>query len=545
MAQVPVFNTSPASSFYSYGAEAAALTVSATAPDGGIITYQWQMSRTGTGSWRNIPGQTGESYTPSTTLTGSTYYRVIATNTYTEISGLYPTESLYPSGALFPQMTRTVTTAAAISTTAKIYVAQRERTEAEKLSAYMAALRRPYTKLCRLRFLQPDGTTAFSVDNNPRNDRAKTFIQAGSISCNLQNGKRRSATVTLSNVNAEYDYNVNNIWFGQQVALDEGLILPGGEEYYIQQGVFYIEEPQEALNPNERTVTFPLTDKWSYLDGTLFGNLEGTYEVPVNTNIFEPIRAILALDRGNGQPVDSAAPIFTSYYNGMTQELPSGGTANLVQTPYTFREEGDGGTYASVCLGMAAMVNAWIGYDQTGALRVEPSQDDIVDTDKPVLWQFTLEEAQILGAAYTTQNADVYNDFIVIGQSLDSYAPPAGRATNMDVSSTTNIYTSLGRRTQRVSAAGYYTEQQCKDLAEWRLKRATVLNKSVSVSCIQMFHISENNLITIVRTDKPGSPVERHLIQGFTRPLTTTGAMTLTCTSVNDFPVATITGYPE
>lgn len=414
---------------------------------------------------------------------------------------------------------------------------------AARMLGYLRQLRTPFVKLCRLRFLQPDGSTAFALDNNPLNRRSGTFIQDGSITCNLQNGQRRTATVTLSNLDAEYDYNVNNIWFGQQIAIDEGLILPDGSEYYIQEGVFYIQEPQETFNPNLRTMTYPLVDKWSYLDGTLFGRLEATYEVPVGTNIFEPISAMLNLDRGNGYPIDNVTPIFTDYYNAKTQTLPNGSTVSLTDSPYTLRVDSDDGTYADVALGLAEMVNAWIGYDQTGALRVDPSQDDILDTNKPVLWRFSPNETQLLGATYTVKNAEVYNDYIVLGEKTDDNPQAAGRAQNLDPSSDTNVNI-IGRKTYRETASGYYTATQCKDLAEWKLKRATVLQKAVSISCIQMMHIFENSLVEIVRTDKPGDPVERHLIQGYTRPLTSNGTMTISAVSVADFPIATITSWP-
>nr|DAG62027.1 MAG TPA: tail protein [Bacteriophage sp.] len=409
---------------------------------------------------------------------------------------------------------------------------------------YFDQLRTPFTKLCRLRFLQPDGSTAFALDNNPLGFRNGTFIQEGNITCNLQNGQRRTASVTLSNIDAEYDYNVNNIWFGQQIALDEGLVLSDGSEYYIQQGIFYIADPQETLNPNLRTMTYPLVDKWSYLDGSLFGRLESTYEVPVGTNIFAPIVAILQLDRGNGTVVDHVTPIFTNYYNGMSQTLPDGTSALLTAAPYTLRVDSDDGTYADVVLGLAEMLNAWVGYDQAGALRIDPSQDDIVDTNKPVLWRFSTEEAQLLGATYTMKNTEVFNDYIVLGEQTDDNPQAAGRAQNLDPSSDTNVNI-IGRKTYRETASGYYTATQCRDLAEWKLKRTTVLQKAVSISCIQMMHIFENNLVEIVRTDKPGAPVERHLIQGYTRPLATNGAMTINAVSVADFPVATITSWPE
>lgn len=415
---------------------------------------------------------------------------------------------------------------------------------AEQMKDYLRMIRTSFTKLCRVRFLQPDGSTAFALDNNPLNRRSGAFIQDGSISVNLQNGQRRTASITLSNLDAAYDYNVNNVWFGQQIAIDEGLILSDGSEFYIPQGIFYIAEPQETLNPNQRTITYPLVDKWAYLDGTLFGRLEGTYEVPINTNIFTPIQAILDLDRGNGEKLDNVTPIFTEYYNGMTQELPNGNTASLVASPYTLRVDSDDGTYGDVVLGLAEMVNAWVGYDQNGALRLDPSQDDILDTNKPVLWRFSTDEAQLLGATYTVKNQEVYNDYIVLGEQTSDYAQAAGRAQNLDPSSDTNVY-SIGRKTYRETASGYYTKTQCQDLAQWKLKRATVLQKAVSISCTQMMHLVENNLVEITRTDKPGSPTEKHLIQGFTRPLTSTGAMTITAVSVADFPIATITSWPE
>lgn len=413
-----------------------------------------------------------------------------------------------------------------------------------RTQAYMATLREPFQKLCRLRFLQPDGSTAFSLDNNTKNRRSGAFIADGSIATNLQNGKRRTATVMLSNLDGSFDYNVNTVWFGTEIAIDEGLILPDGEEYYIQQGVFLIENPTESIRPGNRVATYNLVDKWANLDGTLFGNLESTYEVPSGTNIFQPINAILALDKGNGQPVDRVTPVYTEYYNSKSQALPDGSTAAITNAPYTLRVDSDNGTYADVILGLAGMVNAWIGYDQTGALRIDPSQDDILDTNKPVLWQFSMDRVTFLGADYTVKNTEVYNDYIVIGELLDDNSQPAGRATNLDPRSDTNVQT-IGRKTFRMSAPGFATDQQCQDLAVWKLKRSSALQKAITISCSQIFHIEENSLVSIVRTDKPGSPVERHLVMGFTRPLVATGEMQINAVSVQDFVTATVTSWPE
>lgn len=411
-------------------------------------------------------------------------------------------------------------------------------TENQKFQDYLQMLRKPFHKLCRLRFLQPDGSTAFALDNNPMNPRSAAFISDGTIQGSWQTGRRRSASVTLSNVDGAFDYNVNQVWFGTEIALDEGLVLSDGSDFYIQQGVFLVENPEEVLQPQDRSVTYSLVDKVANLDGSLLGNLEGTYEVKAGTNIFAPIRALLAEDRGNGQPIDRVTPIFTEYYNGKTQTLPDGTTANLTDAPYTLTVDG-GQTKWDVIEGLAGMLNAWAGYDSTGAFRLDPSQDDILDSDKPILWEFSMNETSFLGATYSVQNSDVFNDYIVVGELLDSNAQPMGRAEVNDPRSPVNIQT-IGRKTKRVEIAGFGSDKQCEDYAVWMLKRAAVLQRSVNISCSQIMHLRGQELVTLTRTDKAGSPTERHLVQGFSRPLTGTGAMTISATSVNDFPAVTV-----
>lgn len=175
---------------------------------------------------------------------------------------------------------------------------------------YLSALKNPFKKLAKIEFLQPDNSVAFSLDNNYQRGYntlhdSRAFIQSGSLNVSLQNGQRRTATVTLANIDNAYDYSINKIWFGQRIRLSMGLILPDGTDFYLPQGVFYVNAPNNVYSPSERTVTLNLVDKWSYLDGSLFGNLENTYQIPAtdgagtstNTNIFRAMSSILQLSR--------------------------------------------------------------------------------------------------------------------------------------------------------------------------------------------------------------------------------------------------------
>lgn len=407
----------------------------------------------------------------------------------------------------------------------------------------MSQLKKDYKKIAKLEFLNSNGSVAFTLDDNYHNSRSAFFIQSGSFSCNLQSGRRRQMDVTFANNSHLFDYIVNNVWFGQQLRYSEGLILPDGTPYYIPQGVFEIEKPSESIKSNLNEITYHLVDKWANLDGGLLGNLDGDYSVEAGTNIFSAISSVLLLDRytleSPGQhPIDPVSPLITSYYNGKTQTLTDGSVVNLVDAPYDLLVEG-GKTLADVVKGLSDVLAAWVGYNNFGRLVVDPSQDDILDTSKPIMWDFSMDEKQLISLDYQTDVPDVYNDVIVVGASNDDYTTARGRAQNRDPSSDTCI-SRIGLKTKIIEMPNYYSNDICEAYAEWMLKRYATVNKTVTVTCTQMFHIQENKLITIRRTDKPGSPVERHLVQGFTRPISEKGNMTLSCVSVNDFPIATI-----
>ncbi len=427
-----------------------------------------------------------------------------------------------------------------------------------RYAQYLQALKsgKGFQKLSKLEFLQPDGSVAFSLGNTFKRGYMTThdsraFIQGGTLNVSLQNGERRKATVTLANLDDAFDYNINKIWFGQQVRLLMGLVLPDGTDFYLPQGVFYIKDPQAVFQPDSRTVTFPLVDKWNYLNGSLFGTLEANYVVAEGQNIFDEIKKILTFSKINltsattdpQLQIDSTAPVFTDYYDDKTYSATnSDGSITsdipMLQTPYSIREA-SGGTFGNLVLTMNDLIAGIIGYDQTGALRIEASQDDIFDEEKAVLWSFTPNNSLLFSISETQKNSEVCNQVLVIGEGSSGEIVWAS-AENYDPASDTNINI-IGRRPYKLEGATFWNVQQCVDLATWNLKRKTILRKSVSIQCQQMFHLIENGLVSIVRTDKQGSPVEKHVIQSFSLPIGETGAMSITAVSANDIPQFTST----
>lgn len=401
-------------------------------------------------------------------------------------------------------------------------------------------------KIVKLEFLNSDGTVAFAIDNNYKKGYggyttgSRAFLQDGSLNVSLQNGKRRQATINFENLDNEFDFAVNHLWMGEQIRLLAGVKLANGYNYYLPQGVFYINTPDLSWKPNARQSSYTLTDKWAYLDGTLFGKLRNSYVVPVNSNIFQAMLAVLRISKYTltsteriSDMIDNVTPFFTNYYNNRTTTTGGNVYSNSL-VPYEILVE-YGKNYADILTELNNLIAGWIGYDQTGRLNVLPSENDIADQTKPVLWDYSTQSKTFLGLTETADMSSVFNEFVIVGESLSSSSAPVGKAINNDATSDTSIGR-IGRKTQIETASGYYTSQQCAALAAFKLKRATVLQKSVTFSSSQMFHLQENNLITIRRTDKAGTPIERHLIQSFSLPLNQTDAMSITATSVTDYP---------
>ncbi len=133
---------------------------------------------------------------------------------------------------------------------------------------------------------------------------------------------------------------------------------------------------------------------------------------------------------------------------------------------------------------------------------------------------------------------------MVWGENVDGSKIVGARATNYDPSSDTNANL-IGLKTFVESNDNNYTNEQCQDLANYYLKRKTVLQKSVNITCSQMFHLEENKLISVLRSDKEDSPMENHLIQAISIPLAVDKPMTITAVSVNDFPQTTNVSMDE
>lgn len=387
---------------------------------------------------------------------------------------------------------------------------------------YLDALEKPVLVPClKLEWLNPDDTVSHEITSDLYNTN-------GTLNITNQNGCRRTFNLQIHNADGKYDIDVNKIWLGQKVKLYLGLYIDD-TPYFIQQGVFYITNPTDIMNTAEKCIQINCTDKWGFLDGTLFGNLDGIYKIPVGSDIFQATKQLLATDRGNGILLDSTMPNISTFFNSKKTTLSDGRQVSVLKTPFTATVE-RGGTYADVLLQFNTMLAGCIYYDVMGRLNIEPNEDDLLDKNKEIMYNFTQYNCEILGKSRDYQFTEVYNDILCVGATINGYMAK-GRATNTNIQSDLCVQR-IGKKTKVFEDTNYYTDDLCQDWANYLLRQNTILQSSLNITTIPMYHLDVNKLITITN-EKNHLEQEKFLINSLSIPLGI-GQMSMSVISVNE-----------
>ena len=414
---------------------------------------------------------------------------------------------------------------------------------------YLKAIKEDFRPAIKVEWLNPDESVNFEFTNALYNIDVD-------LNVNYTNGSRRSCTLTLNNDRNAFPVDFDNIWVGQKFKLWMGIYLDEQTPYYFPQGVFYITNPIDTYNPSTRTITINGADKWVYLDGTLFGRLSGTYQTNIDNDLYSATRQLLKLSRfkddfggtdNKEEMVDPTPPLLSPVFKDKTSELVTidketgekvTTTKYVWECPYTAIVE-RGGTLADVLLEYATILCANIYYDVNGRLVLEPMIDtaeDITDTNKEILWHYTVDEKTFLGLTQKHEFEKIHNDFIVLGNVVNGYQFK-GRVQNRNLLSNTCVQR-IGLRTREPYEDNqYYSDEQCIELAKYYAKTDTILQKSGDISSVTLYHLDVNKLVT-VSTPNNNMSKELFLITGFS--LSASGEMTLNISSVNilkDFSV--------
>lgn len=208
---------------------------------------------------------------------------------------------------------------------------------------------------------------------------------------------------------------------------------------------------------------------------------------------------------------------------------------SIFLNPYTVTTEA-GKTLADIILEYATILFADVYYDELGYLCFEARDRSLQNqsiSNKEIIWNFSVQEKEMLKLELTNSFDTVYNDIIVLGQIIGGKQMKA-RIQNQDPLSETNIER-IGIKTKPpYESDQYYSNQLCLDLASYYAQLDMALDRSGTLKTIPIHHIDVNKLIT-VSTPNNNMSSEKFLVTGYTLPLNLIGEMSLNISNIRYF----------
>lgn len=334
---------------------------------------------------------------------------------------------------------------------------------------------------------------------------------SGEISIQRQNGTRRSIDFTLINTDGSYlpDFNTG-IWWRRKFQVSLGYEESDGTTYWHPQGVFCLENPVATSQYSNKTVQIRGVDKFSVIDGTLGGETDYTYIVPVGSNIYTAIRAVLDLVGDKKEPILDS--VFSSEITPYTIEIPIGG--NL----------------SEIIIQLAGMVSANVYYNETGHLVFER---DVDDSEKSSLHNFSTNDYNYMGATRTYRFNELYNAVLVVGDNINGEIFE-WKTQNNNLTSDVSIPNIGFERVKIVTDPNIYSDELAEVRSRYELKLSTALQSSITITSIPIYHL---NVDSVIQIDDPSIDLieSRYLINGYRLPLSPSGTMNLDIVDVKEF----------
>lgn len=322
---------------------------------------------------------------------------------------------------------------------------------------------------------------------------------SGSISIDYQQGVRRTCSLTLRNLDKQFLPNENSlIWINQKFKLFLG-IKSSDKLYWWSQGIFVIK----SLDVTPHQIQLDGVDKFGFFTSDLNQHcLQGTYKIPYGTNVLSAISGTLAIDMGNGVPIDPTMPIIDIDF--INEQLP-----------YDVVKEADN-NLGDILTELGTSLNADVYYDIHGHFIVTKSKIDSYPLEAPS-WFFDTASPNISDLSVNYDLGNIINVCKVYGTDVDglihSYV-----AKNINPSSPTRI-SLIGEKCEKVEESDMcYDDKHCHDYAWYQLNQKSAVAMSISFNCPIIPHLDVNKIISIT-SDYFNFNQEHCLITSITIPI--------------------------
>ena len=325
-----------------------------------------------------------------------------------------------------------------------------------------------------------------------------TIQGSDNYDCEYAQGMQAKLSFSVPNLSPLYTGGESSwFWYTRKIKYWKGLKnTSNGNCYYFSKGIFIVTGIAVDFN----TVNINCMDKFGILTST-YGStmLDKSLKIEIESSIGNFASRILALPKGNGQPIDCKKPIID--YD--VRNIATGEELEMAEGTYV----GD------ILLEFANTLKCRIYYDRDGYLRIYNGGLDYAYEDKALAWRFyDGAVASVINAGLTYDFPAAKNVITVWGEDFEGLQYTS-TADNRNAKSALSI-DKVGYRTAQTKENLFgYSQENVDDFAKMRLQMLTIIGTSVSVECPMLPHIEIAECVEIDFAVL-GSLCKRFLVSG-------------------------------
>ena len=343
------------------------------------------------------------------------------------------------------------------------------------------------------------------------------LIDSGSITINRSQGVRRSCSLTLFNFDSETEPSYNSdFWLTKKFKLWCGIEDEStGNIYWFPQGV-YLTTQFNITSDCKLQITG--VDKFGLFTADFNASiLTAEHRIARGKKIVMAIRDIIRMSMGNKRICDPIEPLFD---------------ADLFDEEVPYDISVSAGQYiGDILVELALCLGADIYYDGHGRLCVHRGTTDTSYAQRGAQWYFDNHDINVISTGTDSQLSTAINMVTVTGTDADE-VHHYYTARNTNHASPLNIYAIGERAAATIETDMGYSDQRCKEYAEYWLREKSVLALSVSRESIVIPHMDADQVIAI---DSDGSgDYKRYIVSSVNIPFGNIGTMSLSVTNVVD-----------
>jgi hypothetical protein len=371
-----------------------------------------------------------------------------------------------------------------------------------------------YTRFFRVFLLHDDDSIKEEITNQ--------VINTGTLEKTYQQGQTRSISLTIMNPTNIWNPSPTSgkLWANTKFKLQMGLYI-GDYVYLIDEGIFVVQDPNLSNEDSNKVVSLQLYDKFALLDGTINGNIDTDYQIPLGTNLYEAARSLLSLPKDNlGRPYDSQTINFPVKFMN-------------VKTPYTIKKTSSN-SIGEILIELATIISCDIYYDGNGHLTFYDVLDDLDYHKRRSMWIYQENANEFFRVSRKDEWSKIRNKYVIKGTNINGRLCKA-IVENTNMKSPFNVYSNFGVKMEIIENSLLNTDNLCLENGKYELRKNSMRYISINFNSIFIPHLAPNDLVRWTYTPY-GFLNKNFIVQSVSIPLNAKELMSVSITNVEDLP---------